>query len=61
MEYTGQAKRALKLAEQAAGICGQNYVGSEHLLLGLLKEETGMAAAILREHKVSTEKVTERI
>jgi len=61
MEYTGQAKRALKLAEQAAGICGQNYVGSEHLLLGLLKEETGMAAAILHEHKVSPEKVTELI
>ena len=39
MQYTEQANRALKYAEQAAKRCGQSYIGSEHLLLGLLKED----------------------
>ncbi|MDO5538732.1 MAG: ATP-dependent Clp protease ATP-binding subunit [Eubacteriales bacterium] len=61
MQYTEQAKRALKSAEQAARKCGQNYVGSEHLLLGLLREENGMAAAILHDHKVSVQKVEQMV
>ena len=61
MQYTEQANRALKYAEQAAKRCGQSYIGSEHLLLGLLKEERGMASVILRGHNVTEKKVTELI
>ncbi len=61
MQFTEQAKAALKYAQQAARKCGQSYIGSEHLLLGLLGEAEGMAAAILSEHQVSEEKVKEMI
>lgn len=61
MQYTEQANRALKYAEQAARRCGQSYIGSEHLLLGLLKEERGMASVILCSHNVTEKKVTELI
>ena len=40
---TEGAKRALALAQEAARAMGHNYVGSEHLLLGLIREEEGAA------------------
>ena len=36
-QFTESAKQALKLARQTAKACGHSYVGSEHLLLGLLR------------------------
>lgn len=61
MQYTEQAAHALKLAQQTAKKCGQSYIGSEHLLLGLLREKGGMASAILQQHKVEEEKVLELV
>ncbi len=61
MQFTRQAQAVLKYAQQAAKKCGQSYIGSEHLLLGLLEEPEGMAAAILSEYQVSEEKVKEMI
>ncbi|MDO4345196.1 MAG: ATP-dependent Clp protease ATP-binding subunit [Eubacteriales bacterium] len=61
MQYTEQAKSALYFAQEEAKKCGQSYVGTEHLLLGLLREGEGMAAAVLRDHQVAEEKVTELI
>ena len=61
MQYTEQAQRALKYARDAAKKCGQNYIGSEHLLLGLLREERGMASAILHEYKADEGKLTQLI
>lgn len=61
MDYTEQAKRALKYAEAAARKCGQSYVGSEHLLLGLLREQEGMASAILSEYQISAQKLMELV
>ena len=55
MQYTEQAAHALKLAQQTAKKCGQSYIGSEHLLLGLLREKGGMASAILHQRKVEEE------
>ncbi|MDO4617109.1 MAG: ATP-dependent Clp protease ATP-binding subunit [Lachnospiraceae bacterium] len=60
-EYTVQAQTALKLAERAAKSAKHSYVGSEHLLLGLLKEETGTAALVLRENGADAEKLQEQI
>ena len=48
-QTTEQARKAIKIARFTAKQCGQNYVGSEHLLIGLLKEGTGMAAAIMND------------
>ena len=38
-KFTPRAEEALRLAQEAAGEMGHGYVGSEHLLLGLLREE----------------------
>ena len=59
MQYTEQVKRALKYAKQTAKQCGQSYIGSEHLLMGLMREENGMASAILKECKVDAQKLME--
>ena len=61
MQYTEQVKRALKYAKQTAKQCGQSYIGSEHLLMGLMREENGMASAILKECKVDAQKLMELI
>ncbi|MDY3250889.1 MAG: ATP-dependent Clp protease ATP-binding subunit, partial [Candidatus Choladocola sp.] len=59
--YTESARQVLKLAGKAAGTCGHSYVGSEHLLLGLVQEQRGTAGAILRVHHVEEKKLTELI
>lgn len=60
-DYTKSAAQVLKLAGRAAKACGHSYIGSEHLLLGLVQEPTGTAGAILREHQVEEKKLLELI
>lgn len=60
-DYTQSARKALKLAERAAKACHHSYVGSEHLLLGLVQEPDGTAGVILRNHKVEGKKLSELI
>ena len=43
-QFTDKAKKALQLAEKTAASLRQGYVGTEHILAGLLKEGTGMVA-----------------
>jgi hypothetical protein len=50
--FSEQARRVLVLAQEEAALLGHNYVGTEHLLLGLLREETGVAAIVLKEFGV---------
>ena len=57
--FTKAAQTARDLAIQAAQDMGQGYVGSEHLLLGLLQEGTGVAAQVLSTNGVREEKITE--
>jgi ATP-dependent Clp protease ATP-binding subunit ClpC len=47
--FTQRARRVLSLAHQEAERLHQNYIGTEHLLLGLMKEEGGVAGRVLRE------------
>ena len=60
-QYTKSAKKALRLAMAAAKSFGHSYVGSEHLLLGLLREPDGTAGAVLRDYPVDEKKLTELI
>ena len=55
--YTTRAKRALALADIAAARLDRPYIGTEHLLIGLLEEKTGPAAQILNELGVTIEAV----
>ena len=50
--FTQKANHAMNLAIQCAEEMGHTYVGSEHILLGLLKEGSGVAAAVLRAVEV---------
>ena len=47
MEYTEGAKRVLEIAKEEANNLGQTYVGSEHILLGLIEEQKGLASKVL--------------
>jgi len=54
---TPRAKRVIELAVDEARRLNHNYIGTEHLLLGLLREGEGMAAGVLESLGVSLEKV----
>ena len=60
-EYTAQAKKALDLSKRISKTLGHNYVGTEHILLGLVKEGEGVASKILAEHDVTFNKLKELI
>ncbi|MEP6905365.1 MAG: Clp protease N-terminal domain-containing protein, partial [Gemmatimonadales bacterium] len=49
LPYTSRAKKVLELAMAEARDLTHNYVGTEHLLLGLLREEKGIAAQVLTD------------
>lgn len=61
MAYTDNAKAALALAKKMAKTTGQNYIGTEHILLGLLKQQSGVAAKILEERGVTAGQVMDVI
>lgn len=53
--FTDRARHAVVLAQEEARELHHNYIGTEHLLLGLLKEDQNVAAEVLKQHKVSLE------
>ena len=59
--YTEKAKAALLLAEKAAKKLRQSYVGTEHILIGLLQENTAIASKVLQDNGVDYQKVQEVI
>ncbi|MDD6716880.1 MAG: ATP-dependent Clp protease ATP-binding subunit [Firmicutes bacterium] len=60
-KYTDSAKAALRLAERAAKESNSGYVGTEHLLLGLIREPEGVASNVLRQNGITEEKLSEMI
>ena len=56
-KFTPRAEEALRLSQEAAEEMGHGYVGSEHLLLGLIREEEGIAHRVLAEYGVTDEMV----
>ena len=59
--FTEKANHVINLAITSAEELGHNYIGSEHLLLGILKEDAGLGAQALRESGVQTEDVEKLI
>src|SRR5215469_7806348 len=56
-KFSERARRVLVLAQEEAALLGHNYIGTEHLLLGLLREDTGVAAIVLKEFGVELSQV----
>ena len=54
--YTKQAENVLVLAKQAASSCGHSYIGTEHLLVGLVEEKEGTAGRVLEEFGIQADK-----
>ncbi len=59
--FTERARKVLGFAEEAAREMDHNYVGTEHILLGLIKEEQGIAGAVLQEKGLSYDKVQDKV
>ena len=57
--FTQRARRVLSLAHQEAERARQNKIGTEHLLLGLIEEEGGVAGRVLRELGMNSERMRE--
>jgi len=61
LPQTAKAKKVVKYAMAAARELNHNYIGSEHLLLGLLREQNGVAARALANLGVTSDKTTTEI
>lgn len=60
-QFTDKAKAALTQAQKCAKTLKQGYVGTEHILVGLLREQSGVAAKVLAENGVEEAQVIEMI
>ena len=60
-KFTKQALNALSLAEKAARTYGHSYVGTEHMLLGLMREKEGTAGLILEEFAAEEDRLCKMI
>jgi ATP-dependent Clp protease ATP-binding subunit ClpC len=61
LPFTPRAKKVLELSMEEASNLGHNYIGTEHLLLGLIKENEGIAAKVLTNLGVKLEDVREEV
>ena len=59
--FTEKARIAISEAHVCAAELGHNYIGSEHLLMGLIREGSGVAAKALEKANLTEEKVTDKI
>ena len=59
--FNQRARRVLQIANEEAERLSHNYIGTEHLLLGLVKEENGIAGRVLREIGAKPERVAEMV
>ena len=60
-KFTNSAKNAIEIASKIATELGHNYIGTEHILYGLAKEETGVASKVLEMQNVTSAIVLEKI
>ena len=59
--FTPRSKKVLELGSSEARLLGHSYIGTEHLLLGLVRENQGVAARVLSEFDVDPEKVRSEV
>lgn len=61
LPFTPRAKKVLELSLRESLSLGHNYVGTEHILLGLVREEEGVAKRILLDHDITAQQVRDEI
>jgi ATP-dependent Clp protease ATP-binding subunit ClpC len=61
IDYTDQARKAIMYAEKTARKCNHSYIGTEHILAGLVHESEGTAGMVLRDMGISEAKLMELI
>lgn len=59
--FTPRAKKVLELALREALSLGHNYIGTEHILLGIVREDAGMAVMILHEYGADAEHIRSEV
>ena len=52
-KFTNRAKKAIEIANELEIELGHSYIGTEHLLYGLVKEGSGVAAKVLEKQKIN--------
>ena len=60
-KYTEKAKRVIMIAQEEAINLSHDYIGTEHILIGLIKEEEGVASQVLQQLGLNVAKVAEVI
>jgi ATP-dependent Clp protease ATP-binding subunit ClpC len=59
--FTDRARRVVVFAQEEAGLLNHGYIGTEHLLLGVLREEEGVAARALTSMDISLDEVRRQV
>ena len=59
--FTERARQVVVFAQDEARALQHNYIGTEHILLGLLREEEGLAARVLQSLEITVEEVREQV
>ena len=59
--FTKRAMTAIEKAQEAAEALGHSYVGSEHLLLGIIREDGGQGAKVLKDNGLTDALLTELV
>ncbi|MGM0414479.1 MAG: ATP-dependent Clp protease ATP-binding subunit [Bacillota bacterium] len=59
--FTERARKVLKYAEEEARYLKHNYIGTEHILLGLIREDEGIAGSILVDLDITLDKVRKKV
>src|SRR5215467_1302651 len=59
--FTERARQVVVLAQEEARTLKHNYIGTEHILLGLLREEEGLAARVLEGLEITVEEVRAQV
>src|SRR5262245_38575122 len=59
--FTNEARRSIVLASEAARELGHDFIGTEHILVGLARAERGLASEVLASFGITAERVAEEL
>ena len=60
-KFTNRAKKAIEFANELALELGHNYIGTEHILYGLVKEGSGVASKVLENQAITADMIIDKI